>query len=155
MKQPSIWPAVAKRVQGTIGEVNKLNFSESLIHLATVYGILSIAYYHDNKSLVSDAAYDALCKHLLDNYDEALAQGTYGTILVKDRLEEGTGYHLSNEASLPYSAQTLYDIYRAMGPLKPVQRVRKRPRPTAAPRKRARPAAAPTPRKRKRPVRKS
>ena len=150
-----LWANVAKRVTDTVKQVEARDYSESLIHLATVYGVLSIAYYKDDKSWVSDGAYDDLCKHLLANYDEAMAMGTYGTILQKDALEAGTGYHLANEGTLPYSAQTLHDIYRKLDlPEYKAPAVRKRARPTASVpkvRKRQRPSKPVEVRKRKRP----
>lgn len=160
MRNADLWPIVAKRVKRTIQQVEDGDFSESLIHLATVYGILSIAYYKDDQSLVSDGQYDALCKHLLNNFDEAMDQGTYSTILNKEALQAGTGYHLANVDSLPGSAQTLHAIYYAMGRMEPAKRTpvkatRKRSRPVKGPvvRKRTRPVAPPVVRKRTRPVR--
>jgi hypothetical protein len=138
----ALWPRVARRVEKTIRQVEAREFTETLIHLATVYGVLSAAYYSEGRSLVSDGAYDALCGYLLEHYDETIAQGTYGTILKREMLEAGSGYHFANEGTLPYSAQTIFDILREVRLpeyVEPAPVVRKRTRPTKFVRTRARP----------------
>lgn len=106
------WQPVAYRVRTTIQALeDDQRYDAPLIHLATVYGVLSVAYYAYDRPLASDATYDLLCRFLLANYDKAIAQGTYGTILRHDMLSAGSGYHFADIESLPYSARTCHDIY--------------------------------------------
>ena len=71
----------------------------SWIRLANLYAIASICYYKQDFSPMSDATFDALCLHLLDNLDEALADRAGGLgeekFLKADMLAAGSGFDTS------------------------------------------------------------
>ncbi len=59
------------------------------------YLMYSYAYYHGHKALIPDAEYDALCRHLYDNF--ATLPEKYAHLMDKDALAAGTGYHIRKE----------------------------------------------------------
>lgn len=94
----------------TIGQVDRGYLTESLMHLSSVYGVLSIAYYHHNTSLVCDQSYDNLCRFLYVNFDKAIAQKTSPNIIEKGMLKAGSGYNYENVDNLKGFARSLPNI---------------------------------------------
>ena len=50
--------------------------------LAGLYAVASICYHGNNRSLISDDEFDALCRWLLDNYEQCVSVGA-------DKLDRG------------------------------------------------------------------
>lgn len=58
-----------------------------------LYAIYSYLYYEKDVSAITDAEFDALCKWLYDNYEEAERYDDL-EYLDKSSLECGSGFHL-------------------------------------------------------------
>lgn len=92
-----MWDVIARKVEKTLPLIERRAFENiNLIHLCTVYGVLSVAYYGLDKSYVSDGAYDDLCKYLLNNYQQCLDAQVHTGIIDVEMLQAGSGYHLSH-----------------------------------------------------------
>lgn len=59
------------------------------------YAIHSYLYYVKDSPIISDGAYDELCRWLLKNYKWIKPHDING-YLDKERLREGSGYHLAS-----------------------------------------------------------
>lgn len=79
--------------------LNLLKSSYSADKLAPKYLLFSYAYYIRNASLIPDSMYDAICKYLLEHYDD-ISDG-WRRYIDKDSLSAGTGFNIE-ERDYPY-----------------------------------------------------
>ena len=114
MEYDKFWVIVGDRVSSTIQKLESGNFLHNLVHLTTVYGVASVAYYAHDNPLMSDETFDQLCKHLDSQYAVAIMQGASEEVLDSDSLTAGTGFHLAHKEKLGWRGQQLYDIYDAI-----------------------------------------
>jgi len=56
------------------------------------YLVASFLYYHCDFSIMTDDEYDAICKELLDNFDDI--EHPHLHLLDKEVLQAGSGFHL-------------------------------------------------------------
>lgn len=85
----------------------------SYIHLTNLYLLASYLYYTEMYSMMDDATFDGLCGYLRDHYDELALAGVYGvgTLIEREALESGTGYHLVRK--MPIAIQQIAYYVRA------------------------------------------
>lgn len=66
-----------------------------LITLTNLFLLASYLYYERDESLMSDGAFDGLCKYLLDHHDELAPAGVWRVELFdRESLDAGSGNHL-------------------------------------------------------------
>ena len=95
--------------------LTKLKYYEldqNLRTLATIYGVLSVAYYNQDRSLVNDEHFDILCKHLHRNVDELESIGVSEAYRDKEALAAGSGYQFTIESKVNGYAQNAFGIYQ-------------------------------------------
>ena len=65
------------------------------IALHNIYLLTSFLYYQYNEIVISDNKFDALCKYILDNFDDfELVVRHKEHTLIRDRLTAGTGFDI-------------------------------------------------------------
>ena len=60
------------------------------------YLMTSYLYYHEDESLISDGLYDAMCKLMLDRWDEITHPHKH--LIHKDALAAGSGFDIPKDA---------------------------------------------------------
>lgn len=68
--------------------------NKSLDKLVAVYLVASFSYHKLNESIVSDEAFDQVCRRLLANHDSITHQ--HKNFLDKGALKAGSGFHIKN-----------------------------------------------------------
>ena len=71
----------------------KKNIWESNPNMAVPFYLMSsYLYYEEDRSVLSDADFDDLCKMMLDKWDDI--EHYHKHLIEKDQLKAGTGYYL-------------------------------------------------------------
>lgn len=87
MTLPEVYKRLRRYDRGEIGFE-----AFTLIGLSNAYLFCSYAYYERNENLIGDQKFDAICKHLYDNWDFLEAEGVraLGDLIQEGNLKAGT-----------------------------------------------------------------
>jgi hypothetical protein len=109
---------IADHFWSEMTEWSDLSLQRPITFLVNVYLIASYLYYQLHESILSDIAFDTLCRELFKRHAEIQTHPKlwHRHLITQDSLSAGTGFSLKPTAYPPLIADIAGEFYRRKGP---------------------------------------